>query len=64
MKSRCSSAPRMERVFTPRVKDGRLSNDSPQVHYYNKTATKFTNKANPNYHHKYPSYKVALSPPH
>lgn len=53
--SRCSSAPKMQRVWTPRVKDGRRSNDSPQVHYYNKTGERFTN-ANPHYHYKYLNY--------
>ena len=50
--SRVSSAPRMQRVYTPRVKDGRMSNENPEVHYYNKTGTRFSN-ANPHYHYKY-----------
>ena len=42
----------MQRVYTPRVKDGRMSNENPEVHYYNKTGTRFSN-ANPHYHYKY-----------
>jgi hypothetical protein len=42
----------MDIVYTPRVKDGRISNDSPQKHYYGKTAQKFGH-ANHNYHFKY-----------
>jgi hypothetical protein len=42
----------METVYTPRVKDGRISNDSPQKHYYGKTAQKFGH-SNHNYHFKY-----------
>jgi len=52
MKTRCSSAPRMQTVLTPRVKDGRISNDSPQNHYYGKTAPRFGH-SNHNYHYKY-----------
>lgn len=59
MKARVNSAPRMQQAYTPRVKDGRLSNDSPQIHYYNKTATK-VNNANPSYFNKYHCIKPAL----
>lgn len=56
MKSRVNSAPRMQQVYTPRVKDGRNSNDSPQIHYYNKTATK-VNNPNPSLFQKYQYFK-------
>ena len=52
MKTRSSSAPRMQTVLTPRVKDGRILNDSPQKHYYGRTSGSFRN-ANHNYHIKY-----------
>jgi hypothetical protein len=41
MKSRVNSAPKMEMVYTARVKDGRYSNDSPQKHYYGKRGPGF-----------------------
>ena len=49
MSSRCSSAPKMQRVWTPRVKDGRRSNEDAKVHYYGKTANSFKFDANANY---------------
>ena len=52
MKTRSNSAPRMQTVLTPRVKDGRVSDDSPQKHYYGKTAPRF-NHSNHNYQFKY-----------
>lgn len=52
MKSRCNSAPKMQSVLTPRVKNGHGSNDSPQKHYYGKTAPRFGH-SNHNYHYKY-----------
>ena len=57
--SRCRSAPRLKQVYTPRVKDGRRSNDTPEVHYYNKTGVRFSN-ANPHYHYKYFLIKLVL----
>jgi hypothetical protein len=59
MKTRSNSAPRMQTVLTPRVKDGRVSDDSPQKHYYGKTAPRF-NHSNHNYHYKYTISHTAL----
>jgi hypothetical protein len=58
MKTRTNSAPRMQQTFTPRVKDGRISNDSPQKNYYNKTAPRFND--NPNYNYKYNKFHLVL----
>lgn len=52
MRSRCNSAPKMDTVYTARVKDGRYSNQSPQKHYYGKTAPRFGH-SNHNYFFKY-----------
>ena len=52
MSSRCSSAPRMQKVYTPRVKDGRRSNENQQVIHYNRSAQKLS-YANPQHHNKY-----------
>lgn len=51
MKSRCNSAPKMQRVYTPRVKDGNGLDESAQKHYYGKTAPRF-NHSNHNYFYK------------
>lgn len=52
--TRSQSATSMQQVYTPRVKDGRRSNESPQGHYYGKTAPKFSHlNANSNHHFKY-----------
>ena len=59
MITRSNSAPKMKQVYTPRVKDGRLSNDGPGAHYYGKTGGRFTT-ANPHYHYKYPSFHAVL----
>ena len=63
MSSRCSSAPKMQRVWTPRVKDGRRSNEDAKVQYYGKTAGSFKFDANANYLIKYRSNQVVLRVP-
>lgn len=49
---RASSAPKMQTIYTARVKDGRYSNDSPQKHYYGRTGAGFAS-SNSNYFFKY-----------
>jgi hypothetical protein len=50
----------MQTVYIARVKDGRVSNDSPQKHYYGRTAHGFAS-SNSNYFYKYLKYYKVLS---
>lgn len=53
----------MQRVYTPRVKDGRISNESPNVHYYGKTAQSFKFDQNAVYYVKYNEWKIVHNTP-
>lgn len=60
MKSRVGSAPKMQTIYTARVKDGRYSNDSPQKNYYGRTSPGFAS-SNSNYFYKYLSIDLVLN---
>lgn len=62
MKSRVSSAPKMETVYTARVKDGRYSNDSPQKHYYGRKGPGFASSGS-TFFYKYPFTHIVLNNP-
>jgi hypothetical protein len=49
----------METVYTPRVKNGRPFNESPQKHYYGKTAP-HPDHSNHNYFYKYLHLHIVL----